>query len=42
MIEVVEGPLDSEFLQLQYSQTVVLNFEKINWPHVSVATLVKF
>lgn len=28
-------------LQLQYSQTVVLNFGGINWPHVSVATLRK-
>lgn len=29
-------------LQLQYTQTVLLNFEGINWPHISVATLLKF
>jgi len=29
------------FLQLQYTQTVILNFLGIDWPHISVATLVK-
>ncbi len=29
------------FLQLQYTQTVLLNFLGLSWPHVSVATLVK-
>ena len=29
------------FMQLQYTQTVILNFLDINWPHISVATLVK-
>jgi hypothetical protein len=29
------------YLQLQYSQTVILNFLGIDWPHISVATLVK-
>ncbi len=29
------------FLQLQYSQTVLLNFLGLSWPHLSVATLVK-
>jgi hypothetical protein len=29
------------FLQLQYTQTVILSFLGINWPHISVATLVK-
>ena len=29
-------------LQLQYTQTVVLQFEEINWPHISVGTLLKF
>ena len=29
------------FLQLQYSQTVLLNFNGLSWPHVSVATLRK-
>jgi hypothetical protein len=28
------------FTQLQYSQTVILDFNTLNWPHVSVATLV--
>jgi hypothetical protein len=28
-------------LQLQYTQRVVLNFIGINWPHISVGTLVK-
>lgn len=26
--------------QIQYSQTVMLDFAKLSWPHVSVATLV--
>jgi hypothetical protein len=28
-------------MQLQYVQTVLLDFNGLNWPHVSVATLVK-
>jgi hypothetical protein len=28
------------FTQIQYSQTVFLNFNGLSWPHVSVATLV--
>jgi hypothetical protein len=28
-------------LQLQYSQRVLLNFNGLSWPHVSVATLIK-
>jgi hypothetical protein len=32
---------DTEFLQLQYTQTVLLNFLGLSWPHVSVATLKK-
>ncbi len=28
-------------LQLQYTQTVMLDFNGIHWPHVTVATLVK-
>jgi len=28
------------FTQIQYSQTVLLNFNGLTWPHVSVATLV--
>jgi len=34
-----ERPTD--FLQLQYVQRVILDFDNIHWPHVSVATLVK-
>lgn len=30
-----------QFLQLQYSQTVLLVFGGIIWPHISVATLIK-
>lgn len=30
-----------EYLQLQYTQTVLLNFNGLSWPHVSVATLRK-
>ena len=30
-----------EFFQLQYTQTVLLNFNGLSWPHVSVATLRK-
>lgn len=49
-IEEVINPDGTEFLQLQYTQTVILDFavqprscpEKIiRWPHISVATLVK-
>jgi hypothetical protein len=32
---------DQHFLQLQYTQTVLLNFADLSWPHVSVATLRK-
>lgn len=40
-IETVEEPGRPPFLQLQYTQTVLLNFNKLSWPHVSVATLRK-
>lgn len=40
-IETVKQPDGSSFMQLQYTQTVILNFLGIDWPHVSVATLVK-
>jgi hypothetical protein len=41
-IETVQQPDGiSTFLQLQYTQTVILNFLDINWPHISVATLTK-
>jgi hypothetical protein len=43
-IEKVKYPApydDHLFLQLQYTQTVILNFDGLSWPHVSVATLRK-
>jgi len=38
-IETVKGTPD--FLQLQYSQTVLLNFAPLSWPHITVGTLKK-
>ena len=29
------------FMKLQYTQTVILEFDDIKWPHISVATLIK-
>ena len=40
-IEVVQSPSGDEFLQLQYSQTALLNFGGQLWPHVTVGTLIK-
>jgi hypothetical protein len=40
-IETVQRPDGSQFLQLQYTQTVLLVFDGIVWPHISVATLIK-
>ncbi len=40
-IETVQQPDGSTFMQLQYTQTVILHFLGIDWPHISVATLVK-
>lgn len=40
-IETVENDDGSTFHQLQYSQTVLLNFNGLSWPHVSVGTLIK-
>ena len=40
-IEFVRGHSGHEFMQLQYTQTVTLRFDGIDWPHISVATLVK-
>ena len=39
--QVAAGPHGPAFLQLQYTQTVMLNFAGLSWPHVSVATLRK-
>lgn len=41
-IETVQLPGGGTLLQLQYTQTVVLQFDEINWPHISVGTLLKF
>jgi hypothetical protein len=40
-IETVQQADGKRFMQLQYTQTIILNFERINWPHLTVATLVK-
>ena len=40
-IETVKEPNGTTRLQLQYTQTVLLNFNRLSWPHVSVATLRK-
>ena len=32
--------IDVSYTQVQYTQTVLLNFNHLTWPHVSVATLV--
>jgi hypothetical protein len=40
-IETVLRADGTAFMQLQYTQTAILNFLGIDWPHISVATLVK-
>lgn len=40
-IETVKEPSGAIKHQLQYTQTVLLDFKGLSWPHVSVATLVK-
>ena len=40
-IETVQRPDGTQFLQLQYTQTVILNFLNIDWPHISVATMIR-
>jgi hypothetical protein len=42
-IETVDHPQQPErqFLQLQYTQRIMLRFDGIDWPHISVATLIK-
>lgn len=41
-IETIEGDAGGpDVQQLQYSQVVFLNFRRVTWPHVSVATLQK-
>lgn len=38
-VEHIEDAAGESFMQLQYSQRVILRFAEIDWPHVSVATL---
>ncbi len=40
-IETVVDEKEGEFMQLQYSQTALLNFSGKSFPHVTVGTLVK-
>ena len=40
-LQRVKNPAGESFLQLQYSQSVLLNFNGLSWPHVTVGTLVK-
>jgi len=40
-VEKVEDATGNVFMELQYTQTVILDFIGIKWPHISVATLVK-
>ena len=40
-LERVKNPAGASFLQLQYSQSVLLNFNTLSWPHVTVGALVK-
>jgi len=37
-IETVKGQYGKEFMQLQYTQRVLLDFGGLSWPHVTVAT----
>lgn len=39
-IQTVRGANGRSFRQLQYSQRLLLNFNGLSWPHVSVASLV--
>jgi hypothetical protein len=40
-IETIQDSDGKIYLQLQYQQIVLLNFNTLSWPHVSVATLIK-
>lgn len=42
-IETVAGPVADgpDFHQLQYTQTVLLNFNGLSWPHITAATLLR-
>jgi hypothetical protein len=38
-IEHVRNQHGKEFAQLQYTQRVLLNFNGLSWPHITIATL---
>jgi hypothetical protein len=38
-IEQVRGEHGEEFTQMQYTQRVLLHFNGLSWPHITVATL---
>ena len=40
-IETVMDASGATFLQLQYTQTTILEFDGIKWPHISVGTLIQ-
>jgi hypothetical protein len=40
-IDTIQEADKSNTHQLQYSQTVLLNFNELSWPHVSVTMLTK-
>ena len=40
-VEHVKDASGKEFFQIQYTQTVILNFGGLSWPHVTVGTLVR-
>lgn len=40
-VETIQNRDGRQFLQLQYTQTVIFDFLGVKWPHISVATLVK-
>jgi hypothetical protein len=40
-LQRVKNSAGASFLQLQYSQSVLLNFNGLSWPHITVGTLVK-
>jgi hypothetical protein len=40
-IQHIEGPGGTEFVQLQYHQTAMLDFMGMSWPHVVAATMIK-
>lgn len=40
-IETIVPDNQTPFVQLQYSQAVVLRFDGVDWPHISVGTLIR-